>query len=306
MGHERSSHRRAPVLALVGMAVIGGPSVAFAHWGAVPTTPPSIEPAPSAPPSDAPPAAPETPGGNQAPQALPQPSPYNGYPPGGGYPPPPPGYPPPRYYPPFNPYQGNGYGPPPPYPPYGYVRVPPPNVHDGLYLRLHLGFGYTNLKRTGSEGEEMRISGSSVSLGVAIGGTIAPNLIVFGSFIATLAEQPDVTGVGESAATSSGSAGIFGLGVGMAYYVQPMNIYLSGTIAGTQVDLSDANGDSVYDSKFGIGFQGLVGKEWWVSSEWGLGIAAEVILAGSMKDKTDSSVSWTASAFNVLFSATCN
>ncbi|HEY4186650.1 MAG TPA: hypothetical protein VGP07_16350 [Polyangia bacterium] len=41
---------------------------------------------------------------------------------------------------------------------------------------------------------------------------------------------------------------------------------------------------------FGLGFQGMVGKEWWVSSEWGLGVAAEVIFAGDMKDKNSSAV----------------
>jgi hypothetical protein len=57
------------------------------------------------------------------------------------------------------------------------------------------------------------------------------------------------------------------------------------------------------------------GKEWWVSDNWGLGLAGQVVL-GSIKDSKIlsgvgadapvSNASWTVAAFNVLFSASFN
>ena len=49
----------------------------------------------------------------------------------------------------------------------------------------------------------------------------------------------------------------------------------------------------------------MIGKEFWVSEHWGLGVALEFVGAASMKDKDNSTISWSAAAFNVLFSATC-
>jgi hypothetical protein len=103
-----------------------------------------------------------------------------------------------------------------------------------------------------------------------------------------------------------GSAGLFGLGVGATYYLQPFNLYVSGALATLQVSISDANDNEVYASKFGFGAQAIVGKEWWVSSEWGLGVAFEIIGAAHMRDKDDSSVTWAGRAFSLLFSATYN
>ena len=49
----------------------------------------------------------------------------------------------------------------------------------------------------------------------------------------------------------------------------------------------------------------MVGKEWWVTQDWGLGVAGEVLFA-SMKDAGDTSITWTGTAFSVVFSATYN
>lgn len=101
-----------------------------------PAQPEPAQPAPPPPP----PADYGTPPG-YSPQASP------GYPPQPAYPQP--GYPPPAYPPP-------PYGPGPSYPPPGYGQpggYPPPynvgspgNVHDGFFLRLHLGGGFTSVK----------------------------------------------------------------------------------------------------------------------------------------------------------------
>jgi hypothetical protein len=67
---------------------------------------------------------------------------------------------------------------------------------------------------------------------------------------------------------------------------------------------SDANGKTTYTSDFGAGFEGMIGKEFWVSEHWGLGGALEFVGASSMKDTDTPNISWSATAFNLLVSAT--
>jgi hypothetical protein len=50
----------------------------------------------------------------------------------------------------------------------------------------------------------------------------------------------------------------------------------------------------------------MVGKEWWVTQDWGLGLAGQFQVA-SMKDHPDGvSTRMTAETFSLLFSATFN
>jgi hypothetical protein len=241
---------------------------------------------------DAPPPASDAPPQTAMPPGYGPPPAAPGYPPPAapGYPPPQPGYPPP------------GYGP--GYPPPGYVPILPPETHAGLYLRLHVGGGFTSASGSDNLGNKVTISGGSVSLGVAVGGAVAPNLALFGAVLATVATQPNVNEPGYGSTTASGNISLGGIGAGIVYYFEPINIYLSGVIAAMDLQGQDANGNTTGETKVGPGFQLMVGKEWWVSSHWGLGVAGE-FMAATMKDKNDSSITWNSDAFSILFSATC-
>jgi hypothetical protein len=291
-GPKRNRSTLAATLALVSL---GGFSLAARAQDAPPpagnAAPPVVEPSP-APGNDAPPAR----------QPAYPPPPPQAYPPGYGPPSYPPGYPPP----------GAGY--PPGYPPPGYggyrppvYLPPPPPTHEGLYVRLHLGGGFTSISESIGSGGSVTFSGGSVSLGVSVGGAVAPNLAIFGTAFGSLVGTPNVkvSGYGyDATGSSNGDIGIAGVGAGVVYYFEPVNIYLSGVIAAMNVQADDSNGDTSYTSKFGPGFEGIIGKEWWVSQHWGLGVAGE-FLAATMKDKTTSTDTWNAAGFNLLFSATC-
>ncbi|HEX3904594.1 MAG TPA: hypothetical protein VH853_17290 [Polyangia bacterium] len=239
-------------------------------------------------------------------QEAPPPAPATAYPPGYGPPPPPPAYPPPGYAPGYAP-PPPGYAPgyPPPQPP-GFMPAPMEPTHDGVYVRMHIGGGFTSISGQNSYGETVTLSGPSVSLGVAVGGGIAPNLALFGNLFVSLISQPDLMENGADLGNGQGnsSAGLVGFGAGLVYYFQPINLYLSGALSAVEMQIDDTNGDMAYESDVGLGFQGMIGKEWWVSPHWGLGLAGELIGA-SMKDKNDSSITWTGGAFNLVFSATC-
>ena len=134
---------------------------------------------------------------------------------------------------------------------------------------------------------------------------MAENLILFGNFFLSVADSPDVTISAGATSSSSGSATLGGFGVGLTYYFMPVNIYLSGALAAMIFEMDDNDGNKVFTSDAGLGFQGMVGKEWWVSPEWGLGVAGELTVA-SMKDKDNSSITWTGSSFSLVFSSTFN
>jgi len=215
---------------------------------------------------------------------------YGPPPPGYGSPPPPPNYaPPPRHY---------GYGRP--------VVYRPVYEHDGFYLHMQLGGGYTSITaKTGND--RYTISGGSLALGIAAGGTIAPNLILFGTLYDNIISDPDITSNGVGQGTDFGTdAHLIGLGIGLAYYVMPANVYFSGALTATWMRLDDNYYDSTYlETDTGLGFQGLVGKEWWVWPGWGLGVAGQLALA-SMKSADFPDTRWTGVSVSVLFSATYN
>jgi hypothetical protein len=216
-------------------------------------------------------------------------SPPDGYgaPPPAGYPPPPPppayGNPPPAYAPP-------------PLPP-GYHQ------HDGTYVRLQLGPGYLQLKAS-SAGDDIEAKGAGANFDLAVGGAVAPNFILYGALLIADASSPSLTLNGMSAGSSNGSIDVVGFGGGAAYYFPDTNLFLLGTIYAARIESSDSGGNTVGTSDLGWAVEGQVGKEWWVSADWGLGLAGQVI-GGRINDK-GGSPTWTALSFGLLFSATFN
>lgn len=233
--------------------------------------------------------------------ALAQGQPY-----GGGYAPPPAYAPPPGYA------AQPGYYPPPAYyPPPGYNRRPMPGYHehDGFYMRLFTGFGYLSASDT-YQGSTETFSGTGVTFGAAFGGVIAPNLVLYGEFLGIVVTDPTYELTGQTSQTLSGlDATLVGFGPGVAYYLEPLNLYFSGTLTFSQLWLSESQSSGGTNNSsdltnLGIGTNLMIGKEWWISSDWGIGVAGQLHVA-SMKVK-DIDARMTATAFSLLFSATYN
>jgi len=243
-------------------------------------------------------------GGGSAPPTQPT----AGYPPAAGYPPPgypPPGYPPPGYYyPPPAPY---GYPPPPPY-----VRLgSPPHVHDGFFLGLRLGIGDVRVKVEDAQGKNLVVQGRGESWGVALGGAVTENLILFGELFRTLSGDGDISGTATFTAVGFKVADLWGIGGGVLYYFPSVNIYMAGSLSAVQLELG-AQSLTTFDissalySKSGLGVHGILGKEWWVSHNWGLGLAADVAGAWSVEDAGNPMTKWNGRVVSLLFSATYN
>jgi len=203
------------------------------------------------------------------------------------------------------PYYGRGYGPQPGYGPapgygswYGYHQ------HDGFYMRLYAGLGYFTASETYG-GATDTYSGVGATYGAAFGGTIAPNLILYGEFLGTTVTNATASYGGGRPDYSGMDLTLFGFGPGVAYYIEPVNLYLSGTLTFTEISFSDTNTAAPLDStNLGIGFSFMVGKEWWITPDWGIGIAGQFHIATMGDPTVDARMR--ASVFSMLFSATYN
>jgi len=210
-------------------------------------------------------------------------------------------------------YYGPEYGPPPPPPPRyrpapRYEPAPAyyyaPFSHLGFFARVTIGPGY--LHASEDFGGATRVySGFGLTLNGALGLAIAPNLIIFGEVLSTTALNADETDSGQSVGLSGLDVTLYGFGPGIAYYLEPANVYLSATLAFSKVSFSDHySQDPVDDTDIGFGGSFSVGKEWWVARHLGLGIAGQIYLATMTEPYYNARMG--AVAASLLFSATLN
>lgn len=262
-----------------------------------------------------------------------------------GYPPPGYGYPPPAYGDSEAGYPPPGYGYPPPaydYPPPGFghphcrfcarracerspesspEQRPGHHAHDGFFLRLGMGGGYARTSIS-IDGDKLTYSGTSVPFELAMGAAIRPNLVLFGEVFSAQMFSPTSKYAGETRTASSMNMSIQGVGPGVAYYFMPINIYISGSVLLHKVSFTSDNDDYESTDLSTIGFAAnlMAGKEWWVSRDWGIGLAAHLML-GTAKNRAlyDESASladrpnagfvegrWNSVAAGLLMSATYN
>ena len=205
-------------------------------------------------------------------------------------------------------YYGPAYGPPPSPPPpsyhhprYAQPYYYTPQDHNGFFVQLTAGAGFLTASET-IGGQGATYSGFGFTASGLMGGAIAPNLILFGEVLGTSIVDADLSSNGTYQGSSGYDMTMFGIGPGILYYFEPVNVYVSGTLAFTKMFISyTGNGYPAGDTNWGLGADFKGGKEWWVGPRLGIGIAGMVHLA-SMKDpQADNNM--TATAFSLLFSA---
>lgn len=178
------------------------------------------------------------------------------------------------------------------------------HVHDGFYLRLQVGGGY--LRAAASDvSPTIAVKGPSANINAEIGFALFNNFILYGKFYGAASPNPSIQ-VGDLSMDNLGdewSQNFGAVGLGVTYYIMPANIYLSGAITYTQLSISERN-EKVAETDLGGGLHLGIGKEWWVSKNWGLGIGAELAL-GRIRDE-GSSDNWNVTNVAIVLSATYN
>ena len=180
-----------------------------------------------------------------------------------------------------------------------------PRSHDGgFFLRLSAGFGHASSKVEES-GESLEFSGGSGDVNFAIGGMVTPNLALHATLIGWLTTGPEIKicdGRCETGSDENLDFSLSGFGGGLTYYVMPSNFYLTASICAAKTTMTYDNMDR--DSDYGPAIDIGVGKEWWVSDSWGLGVAGGFGYH-SVSDP-DFDPNWSGPSFAVRFSASYN
>jgi hypothetical protein len=177
------------------------------------------------------------------------------------------------------------------------------HMHDGFFLRLAPGIGVMSTsEKYGANKYEY--SGASGHFNFAIGGAVVENFIVHLDLSGVSMSEPKFKVNGQSTSGATGDHNTSIAGLGLTYYL-PSNFYLTGAV-GTAKTSMKVNGNT-YETDKGIGFNVMVGKEWWVSDNWGLGVAGQWLYAKCPdKPVAGTTPDVITSAFGVLFSATYN
>jgi len=177
------------------------------------------------------------------------------------------------------------------------------NRHLGFFLRLDLGGGYLTASEPTNGPDNLTISGLAGAFGFGIGGAVAENTILSFHLYDGVALNPNVSLGSSSGSTNNSSLTMIGYGLGITQYVMPANVYVSVTPALTRISATANGNDST--SNWGFGGSLALGKEWWVSDHWGLGIVAHV--DGSWNtDSGSGKPTLTTYVLGLSFSATFN
>ena len=174
--------------------------------------------------------------------------------------------------------------------------------HLGFYLRPDLGLGFGSGSETLS-GRDFKASGLAGTFSSDIGGAIAEDNILSGQIWDAVLPNPTISYGGTTASTTDTKYTLFGVGPSFTHYFMPANIYLTGTVAVTRLNLT-VNGRST-DAQTGIGVRASVGKEWWVGDHWGIGLNGHVIYS-SNQDTGTNPPNITSFLVGAAFSATFN
>ena len=181
-----------------------------------------------------------------------------------------------------------------------------PRTHDGFYLRLGVGVGGVGGNVTpDAGGTSLSMKGGTVSSEIALGGTVAPGLVVGGGIYSMIVPSPKYTPDGGTE-VDVGAHHIAGFGPMLDWYFDPTKgghlqagLLLASGVVSAKNDNPSAKG-------FGGGLMIGGGYEFWIADQWSIGPLARIAFyrIGMKTDDTD--VKYTLGMVNiaVLFGAT--
>ncbi len=174
-------------------------------------------------------------------------------------------------------------------------------AHVGVHFQADLGAGGS--QSTASEsGVDAKYSGPAGLISVGVGGAAAPNLIVGAQLWGSSVSDVRFTLNGQSETLTNVTYDVYGFGPMLKYYFMPANVYVAATPSIAQLSLS--NDHSSDETRWGPALRLAVGKEWYASMHWGLGIAGVLHLASNKPE--GGGPTWSTVGGGVVFSASYN
>lgn len=162
-------------------------------------------------------------------------------------------------------------------------------THDGFYLRMGIGLGYLSAKDklefsfgNATSSGDATISGTGVSGEFALGGTVAPGLVLGGASQFGVFPKPKVSSGGQSVTADNGVV-LSSLGLLLDYYIDPKDgFHIQGLVGYATLQSTNSSNNSKTPS--GLALSAGVGKEWWVGDEWSVGILGRVQYVNAKAD----------------------
>ena len=180
--------------------------------------------------------------------------------------------------------------------------------HKGFFLSMSAGPNFAGITDVSSGNFDYKFTGTGGQFDLKIGGAIKENLILHATLTSNSLPGPIITSYGSTGkANNNLTIGEAMIGGGITYYIMPVNIFLSGSLGIGDFTLVDTKGDINGTTERGVSMQLKVGKEWWVSRKWGLGVALTYGKT-TLTNGTGSSLEEQLNSSNIgiLFNATLN
>ena len=174
--------------------------------------------------------------------------------------------------------------------------------HLGFLLRMDLGAAYMS-NFASQEGLSASLAGAGAAAGIVMGAAVSEDWILGGDIWGVSAFSPTASAGGQSAASHQ-TLTLSGLGLNLTHYFMPDNFYISFSPSLVLLYATNQNEGLAGETSPGFGARLLIGKEWWVSDHWGLGLAGEAFF-GANKEK-GGGPTWFSVGGGLVFSATYN
>ncbi|MCP4548101.1 MAG: hypothetical protein GY835_16680 [bacterium] len=172
-----------------------------------------------------------------------------------------------------------------------------PHSHDsGFFMRLSAGIGQAETAND-VMAANFKMSGLSGDINLAFGFIVVENLALHASLHGWTISDPDVK-FGGLEGEAIGDLTLNSLGGGFTYYIMPSNLYISASLGIGTLDFNNAETDN------GLAGDLTLGKEWWKSDRWGIGLAG--CLGYHSVPDGDAPDDWTGLSFGIRFTATLN
>jgi hypothetical protein len=151
--------------------------------------------------------------------------------------------------------------------------------HEGLYINASLGVGWLHTESHGKNGGELVVSGRGTPLALSIGYVFAKNLVLSWDYCYLHVGHPSLGD--DYSSVGIVNLGWEGTGPGARLYL-PLNTFVGGSLLLSKVRINNGNPDDSryglrWDSEYGITGRVSLGKEFWATDNWGLGLVGEAL-----------------------------
>ena len=179
------------------------------------------------------------------------------------------------------------------------------HTHDGFYLSMSTGFNAVSISDK-MDGKTIDFSGLGGIFDFKIGGALNSNLILHATLTSNSLVGPTMRlDEKEDKASNEVALGEAMIGGGFTYYY-PSNFFISSSLGIGNFTMIDGINKTAVSTPRGFSMQLKLGKEWWVSKNWGLGIGFTYSKTALSMTTSGITERLNSNNFGILFNTTFN